>query len=448
MTIDSGGSTTTESNREESSGTHSTGMDATARSSGASDEAAGEKSLRFIPLRRGDLVELCLRQGAPDKLWATDFRHFATLLNSLLHYEFHALQESFKRVYAAHDPNADTRFLTQLPADAGEPSLEDLLAQVLDKANYEKLTETDLQQALQESSLFKIRLQVDFDDFDEVLLFCRGASRRQETIHSLFGLRKQVVSFINYDRVVVYLKFKPQLQAEKPLCRPGSTLLKLFQDVPKADLEMLFPNTQVRMRLRDKLMIGVPAAVGGGIVVSTKLGGSLILLASLAGYWLGASDQPVQLDKAALLALMAGLGALGVHFWKQFNNFKNRKLRFIQTLTQNLYFKNLDNNAGVFYRLLDEAEEEEGKEALLAYYFLSQSTHPLSAQELDQRIEKWLHGILDSAVDFEIDDALQKLLRFGLVQGDAESGYSAVDLPAALKILDQRWDGLFPYAGQ
>ena len=37
---------------------------------------------------------------------------------------------------------------------------------------------------------------------------------------------------------------------------------------------------------------------------------------------------------------------------------KGTLYRFLQTLTQNLYFKNLDNNAGVFYRLLDEAEEE------------------------------------------------------------------------------------------
>jgi hypothetical protein len=29
--------------------------------------------------------------------------------------------------------------------------------------------------------------------------------------------------------------------------------------VPRADLEMLFPNARVRMRLIDKLLIGVPA---------------------------------------------------------------------------------------------------------------------------------------------------------------------------------------------
>ena len=57
------------------------------------------------------------------------------------------------------------------------------------------------------------------------------------------------------------------------------------------------------------------------------------------------------LPRAKAMVLLAGVVALGGYLWKQFNNFKNRKMRFMQALTQNLYFKNLDNNAGVFYRL-------------------------------------------------------------------------------------------------
>ena len=42
----------------------------------------------------------------------------------------------------------------------------------------------------------------------------------------------------------------------------------------------------------------------------------------------------------------------------------------MKALADSLYFKNLDNNAGVFHHLVDAAEEEEFKEAVLAYYFL------------------------------------------------------------------------------
>ncbi len=184
---------------------------------------------------------------------------------------------------------------------------------------------------------------------------------------------KKTISFTNYDRVVVYIRFRDDyLQTEEhmPQCKAGATLLRLFQNVPRADLEMLFPNTAIRMRTIDKLLIGVPAVVSGGIVLTTKLGASLVLLGSLIGFWMGLSSEPVELNKTTLMVLLAGMVALGGYLWKQFNNFKNRKLRFMQSLTQNLYFKNLDNNAGVFHRLANDAEEEECKEAILAYYFL------------------------------------------------------------------------------
>uniref|UniRef100_UPI003567C3F8 TMEM143 family protein n=1 Tax=Pontibacterium sp. TaxID=2036026 RepID=UPI003567C3F8 len=227
--------------------------------------------------------------------------------------------------------------------------------------------------------------------------------------------------------------------------KPGSVILKLFKNVPTADLEMLFPNTTVRMRLIDKLMIGVPAAISGGVVISTKLGATLVLLGSLFGFWMGMHSTPVELDKAALIALFAGLGAVGSYLWKQFNNFKNRKLRFVQSLTQNLYFKNLDNNAGVFHRLIDDAEEEECKEAILAYYFLLTHSTAISATELDQQIERWFRNTLNCELNFEIDDALDKLKRLKLVSETSDGTLTAMPLPQALSTLDKHWDQLFSY---
>jgi uncharacterized protein DUF3754 len=196
------------------------------------------------------------------------------------------------------------------------------------------------------------------------------------------------------------------------------------------------------MRMIDKLMIGIPAVVSGGIVLTTKLGASLILMGSLFGFWLGLSSQPVELNKATIMALFAGVGALGGYLWKQFSKFKNRKLRFLQTLTQNLYFKNLDNNAGVFHRLANDAEEEECKEAILAYYFLQISEHPLSKTELDSKIENWLATQWRCEIDFEIDDALDKLLTLGLVR-DSNGELSAIPINEGIEKLDQRWDDYF-----
>ena len=124
--------------------------------------------------------------------------------------------------------------------------------------------------------------------------------------------------------VVLYLKFRDDVDTRSTLggCQPGTTMLKLFQNVPGADVEMLFPNTRVGMRLMDKLLIGVPALVSGGIVLSTKMGATLVLLGSLLGFWLGLSNERVELDRGGVLVLAAGLGALGAYLWKQFSNWR------------------------------------------------------------------------------------------------------------------------------
>lgn len=374
--------------------------------------------LRFIPFRRSDIVDMCLSGGNLSASAEQLFRDNCASIENVFQNEFHGIKQQIKDVYAPLDPDADTRLLSQFSKQESTPDLVENLEQVLQRANYEKVTEQGMQKALRSSSLFQVRLYVDMQDFEEVLLYTRGANAREETLRELFGLWRRKVKFINYDRVLLYIRFKQQIDSDSALgdCQGGSTMLKLFQNVPAADLEMLFPNIRVGMRLLDRLLIGVPALVSGGIVFTTKLGATLLLLGSLLGFWLGVSSTPVQLDKPALLALLAGLGALGGYCWKQFSNFRNRKLKYTQALTENLYFKLLDNNAGVIFRLLDDAEESECKESILAYYFLLQSGNGMTVADLDTAIENWFASTWQCKIDFEIDDAVKKLSKLGLAR--------------------------------
>jgi hypothetical protein len=323
------------------------------------------------------------------------------------------------------------------------------LTAVLDAANFEKITAEDLQQALGEESLFQIRLEVDFDDFEDVIFFRRGESIKEETLVKFFGLSKKKFQFTNYERVAIYIKFKEKpyfdSQERKNLYfEPGATIIKLFHNVPKADLEMLFPNSKVRMKTIDKIIIGVPAAVSGMIVLVTKLGASLLLVGSVISFWLGLKDQEVQIKQQHLIALGAGLGTLGGFLFRQINKYKNRKIKFMKALSDNLYFKNLDNNAGVFYHLIDAAEEEEFKEAVLAYYFLLTAKETLTKKELDDRIENWLAEKWDCHIDFEIGDAVDKLQRLELIEVDADH-FRCVPLSTAKQQLDTIWDNFFKY---
>jgi hypothetical protein len=207
---------------------------------------------------------------------------------------------------------------------------------------------------------------------------------------------------------------------------------------------MLFPNSEVRMKTIDKLIIGVPAAVSGIVLTATKLGGTILLIASVISFWLGLTQKEVKIEQQHLIVLALGLATLGGFLFKQINKFKNRKIKFMKALSDNLYFKNLDNNTGVFHHLVDTAEEEEFKEAILAYYFLLAEDRDLTTTELDETVERWFENKHNCRINFEIEDALQKLERWNLVNRDGNiiRGKNMTD---AMQQLDKIWDNYFLY---
>lgn len=407
---------------------------------------------RFIPLARRDVYNLCLADGVDDPY---RFDDLCRLLTAVIHFQHHARLEALKEAYAPFDPSRDTRPLRELSAEerrAAQARFAAELRLLLEDANFEEVTDADLDIALDSESLLEVRLHVDFDDFDEVAFFRRGGEVREATVKSLGGLRKRTIQFLNYDRVVMYVKLREREHFEAagrddvPF-EPGSTILKLFQNVPRPDLEMLFPNTEVRMRPIDKVLIGVPAVIGGIVVVATRLLASIGVLVVLLGVWLGVSDSEAEIDQAELVALGVGIGSVGGFLFKQVTKFKNRKIRFMKTLADNLYFKNLDNDAGVFHNLVDAAEEEESKEAILAYWWLL-TRGPRDVASLDRELEAWLAGHAGHPLDFDVTDAVADLAELGIVEVEGDLR-RALPIGDALEVLDRRWDDAFvhPVAG-
>ena len=374
----------------------------------------------YIPLDRDAVIKLCGEQ-----LEAADrgaFDRLAKILSAWYHHQFLDRTQALKQLYLQQSPQ-----------------FGDQLGDVVTAANFSEITRDDLDRALLEESLFQLRLAVDFNDFKEVVFYRRGASRRSEEVKKWYGLGRKVVEFTNFDLVLVFVRLrdlKPGEEARDLPFTPGESLLKLFANVPQSDLEMLFPNTQVRMRLIDKLLIGVPAFVSGMIVLTTKIGGTLLLLAGVFAFWLGLSGEPVTLNQTELIALVTAAATLGGYLWKQYSNFKNRKIRFMKTLTESLYFRTLAHNEGVLSYLIDKAEEAEIKEALLAYTGLRVLGSATSAE-----LTEWVNATLDHATHFDVEDALNKLKQTGLlIEGER---LAVVGPEEGFTHLDAKWDALF-----
>jgi hypothetical protein len=143
----------------------------------------------------------------------------------------------------------------------------------------------------------------------------------------------------------------------------------------------------------------------------------------------------------AMWGLIGGTLGYGV---RSVYGYLNTKQKYQLNLTQSLYYQNIDNNAGVLHRVLDDAEEQEGREAILAYYFLwtNQSPAGLTAEELDHQIEAFLRTEAAREVDFEISDALAKLQRFGIVERGPDDRWKAMEIDRALEALKRYWGGL------
>lgn len=409
------------------------------------------KGEHFLPFRRNDVVTMCAEElNGSDR---EQFVAFARMLASLLHHRFHETIERLKDAYHPFHPEADTRPLRTLDAaerEAARARVETELTALARAANFVPMSLAEVEEAMAGHSLLKLRLEIDTRAVDSLLLFRRGESVEAGT-ETRFWVWRRPVSYVKYSRVLVYAKFKEPDQftakeAKKLPFRPGSIIVKLFQNVPREDLEMIFPNVRIRMRLIDKLLIGVPAVVSGAVVVVQKLFAVIGPILLLIGFWLGLTETVEEIDSAKLVGIGIALSTVGAYAWRQINNFKNRKIRFMKALSENLYYRNLDNDAGVFHHLVDAAEEAEVIEAVLAYHFLRAAGTPLTAAELDHRVESWFRQRWEHDFDFEVDDGLRKLRELGLVTTTPDGRYQPIPIDHALSRLDQLWDDAFNYA--
>jgi hypothetical protein len=111
-------------------------------------------------------------------------------------------------------------------------------------------------------------------------------------------------------------------------------------------------------------------------------------------------------------------------------------------LADNIYFRNVNNNAGIFDYLIATAEDQECKQAVLAYHFIRKAGAAPTAADVAVHIETWLAKHFRVNLDFEIAEALETLNRFGLVQREGERLF-VPRLEAAIPQMHQVWNNFF-----
>lgn len=383
----------------------------------------------FIPVRCSDLIDVLaadkgLHPGqAMTPADEKPFRRLASLLMDHYHREYHGRLLKLKDNYAPFDPDADTKEIRKLDPQQRQQEQDKLFAEfssLLERANYHHMTKDEIEKAMEGASYWGIDMSVDWRVFDRIEIFYRGQTIGKRTKrHWLKFWQKHDVALPTFLRMAIVLKQRQHKRLGKN-ADIEHVFLKLFKDIPTMDMEMLLPGTRIRMRLSSRGKLG--ASIFGSIgYVVWKIWESVVAVATLS-----------------IWALYGPILLVLGYAYKTWAGFAKTKQTYQLQLTQSLYYQNLDNNGGVIYRLLDEAEDQETREALLAYFYLWRyaSERGWTATELDDFVELDLEKKLNLPVDFEIEDALGKLERLQLLVKE-DDRYRVRPIDQAIKMLEE-----------
>jgi hypothetical protein len=359
----------------------------------------------FIPVSTSRLISSLIKAGlSPDQARvAYKIRKLITLLYS-------ERLIDLKKCYQPFNPDREL-----LADDANSAHSKEVILQIkqlLHEANYTELTREQIEYALEQTSPYGLDVKIDFDQFEDITLFYRAKSQRTIAVRdwkTLF-IKKRNINLIAYQRICLLLHYSDQHQK-------SGIHIKLFKDILRPDLEMLFPECKIKMKTIDKIKLAITG--GGGTA-----GGLVATIGKLT-----AAVSPF-----AIVMAVAGFAAL---LWRQINKIFLQRTRYMVSLAQNLYFNNLDNNMGAITYLIDQARQEEIKETLLAYGLINLQ-EITNSMELDSACETWLLEQFDCAIDFDIEDGLKKLSDYHLIK-HGTTPLSCHSAETLCERLDQQW---------
>jgi hypothetical protein len=387
----------------------------------------------FIPLRPDELVRKLGDEPSVTIFEREQFRALCELVEATIHNDYRSRLSRLKADYAPFDPDDDSTAKEQLQ-DADLRSrcsqLFDDFDSLLIRANYCRLAREEIERAIQSPNQSGLKLQLNLALFERLEVYVRGSCELARHTRSWrHGWQRESALVPSYRRLAIIFRLRERSPLTNPL-DTRSVVLKLFKDIPQEDIETLLPGANIRMGFFEQAQILLPTISGVGLTVLKLLkGAAAVAFASVYGL-------------IAFLGLVSG--AIGYAVRSFFSYLRTREKHQL-CLTRNLYYQNLDNNAGVIYHLLAEAEEQEFREIALAWWLLWRGgLSGATAEQIDAAAEEWLKRRCAIRADFEIGDALEKLQRLRLAQEKC-GRWSAANVEQALKTLDRAWDEQFSF---
>ncbi|MDO4627598.1 MAG: DUF3754 domain-containing protein [Planctomycetia bacterium] len=372
----------------------------------------------FIPIFFSDILKKALEDERLTETDRTYFRTFANMLYEHYHLDYHQSALELKKAFAPFDPDSEVEWKPEYSEEYRKECREKFeknILQFLSACNFCELEQEKLNTILDAPYPGVLSIAVDYRKLDSMRLYYRGSTDTTHLAQKLFILRKSYASK-KLKRVFVLARYKEEYDSQ--------IIAKAFRDVSVENLKVVIPEVRLKLPIFDQIKVG-----GTGLI-------SIVM--ALYKVFLAAVLTPI-LFVIVMTGIVSG-------FIKAVFGFLNSRTKCLKTYSESLYHKSLASNMGAVNLLVEQAETQEVKEAFLAYFILYVlRDENLTQSTLDRRIESWIFDHFGFQLDFEVRDALRKLVDKKLLgmftsPDDSETYYKVYDLPSALRRLDEMWD--------
>ncbi|KAF8020874.1 hypothetical protein BT93_G1318 [Corymbia citriodora subsp. variegata] len=408
---------------------------------------------------RPEFVKLCSRVEYAVRAWY-----------NLQFEEMMYLHSLFDPVHGAR--KLEQQNLTPEDIDSSEEKFLTNLLQVVEKSNFKILTDYEINVALSAQYRLNLPIKVDESKLDKKLLrryfskypqddlpffadkyiiFRRGIGIDRRTdyffktklntliarwwrrflkytgIKRVFLRKSSAQSKINpRGRVQINSEAEPdnlcveRIRIENMKLRQASDeadmdrgiYVKHFKNIPMADMEIVLPEKQIPSLTPVDWVKFVVSAVIGLVTVLTSL----------------------QMPKADIRIIFGILSALVGYCVKTYLTFQKNVVAYQNLIARSVYDKQLDSGRGTLLHLCDDMIQQEVKEVIVSFFILMQEG-TATRQDIDLHCEELIKKEFGVDCNFDVDDAVKKLEKLGLIVLDAEGNYSCVELRLANKII-------------
>ncbi|PON87710.1 hypothetical protein TorRG33x02_165540 [Trema orientale] len=207
-----------------------------------------------------------------------------------------------------------------------------------------------------------------------------------------------------------------------------SLQLKIYERIPIPDLPVVFPHKKLSFRIIDTVRLDVATLVG------------------LLAYFINYKFENVLSSPSAIFLDVVAISALIIYVSRVVLGYKQTWDRYQLLVNRTLYEKTLASGFGSVHFILDASEQQQYKEAILAYaILLKMKDKMICHRSVGDKCERFMYDVFKVKVEMPVDKAIGTLLRLGLATETSADGrvrLQAVPCSEAYAALKKRWNSL------